>query len=299
MSVYVVGNFRLGKTSAPSLCQGSVCLSGDAAHATSPHHGAGAGFCIEDSAVLAALLSNKRVRARGDIDQAFAAFDATGRERVAWLVQSSYHIGNTYEWLAPGLEDDFEAIEKDINHRNGIIANVDVQGMCNEVVVLITKQTSMNDCKPAASKSKAFKGLDEREQVKPLERERLPEFMSTAKLIFPPPSSALTLMPYPAFPLAAPRGAAISRCSWPAISSAPHPRSAWCPRATGTEPRRSPPPESSCDRWIATYIEPRPAHVAGRRVRRSTRGVHPDYPHTHCVVVRVLRVRKDRNKSWT
>lgn len=133
----------MGKHPVPSLCKGGVCLSGDAAHATSPHHGAGAGFCIEDSAVLAALLSDDRVKNRQDIRQAFAAFDAVRRERVTWLVQSSCHIGNAYEWLAPDLGDNFEAIERDINQRNAIIADVDVQGMCDQAVVELHRLLSI------------------------------------------------------------------------------------------------------------------------------------------------------------
>lgn len=124
----------MSKHPVPSLSRGNVCLSGDAAHATSPHHGAGAGFCIEDSAVLAALISDERVKTRQDIEQAFAAFDVVRRERVRWLVQSSSHIGNAYEWLAPELKDDFLAIEEDINRRNRIIADVDVQGMCGQAI---------------------------------------------------------------------------------------------------------------------------------------------------------------------
>ncbi|EME41619.1 hypothetical protein DOTSEDRAFT_73887, partial [Dothistroma septosporum NZE10] len=40
--------FHLGENPVPKYNDGSIVLIGDAAHATSPHHGAGAGFCIED-----------------------------------------------------------------------------------------------------------------------------------------------------------------------------------------------------------------------------------------------------------
>lgn len=99
-------------------------------HATSPHHGAGAGFCIEDSAVMAALLSDGRVRTAADIEAAFEAFDANRRERCQWLVESSRFIGDAYEWRAPGLEDNFEKIEEEINRRNGIIGDFDIEKGC-------------------------------------------------------------------------------------------------------------------------------------------------------------------------
>ena len=122
--------FDLGDRPVPAFNKGRVCISGDAAHATSPHHGAGAGFCIEDSAVLAELLADKRVRDRHDLDAVFSAFDASRRARSQWLVQSSRRIGDCYEWRAEGVGSDLRKIEHEINTRNGIIANFDVAGAC-------------------------------------------------------------------------------------------------------------------------------------------------------------------------
>lgn len=47
-------------------------------------------------------------------------------ERGQWLVQSSRFIGDSYEWRADGVGDDFKKIEAEINRRNGIIANIDM-----------------------------------------------------------------------------------------------------------------------------------------------------------------------------
>lgn len=124
--------FDLGKNPVPNFSKGRVCIMGDAAHATSPHHGAGAGFCLEDSAVMATLLTDKRINNSTDIETVFAAFDAARRDRSHWLVQSSRFIGDAYEWRAGGVGQDFEKIEQEINRRNGIIANVDIDQMCNE-----------------------------------------------------------------------------------------------------------------------------------------------------------------------
>jgi salicylate hydroxylase len=124
--------FDLGDHPVPTFYKGRICLSGDAAHATSPHHGAGAGFCIEDSAVLAELLADERVQTPRDLEIALAAFDASRRERSQWLVQSSRFIGDCYEWRADGVGDDFEKIQSEINTRNGIIANIDMKEMCEK-----------------------------------------------------------------------------------------------------------------------------------------------------------------------
>ncbi|KAK3704137.1 hypothetical protein LTR37_013977 [Vermiconidia calcicola] len=122
--------FDLGENPVPTFHKGRVCISGDAAHATSPHHGAGAGFCIEDSAMMAELLAHEQVTSREHLEAVFATFDAERRERTQWLVQSSRRLGNCYEWRADGVGADFGKIEAEINERNGIIANIDMAKMC-------------------------------------------------------------------------------------------------------------------------------------------------------------------------
>lgn len=115
-----------------------MCIAGDAAHATSPHHGAGAGFCIEDSAFLAELLSS--VDSSRDLPSVFETFDECRRERSQWLVQSSRWIGDCYEWLADGIGSDMAKIESEINERNGIIANFDLEGEVAQAKVDLQKR---------------------------------------------------------------------------------------------------------------------------------------------------------------
>ncbi|KAK4945730.1 hypothetical protein LTR10_015078 [Elasticomyces elasticus] len=124
--------FDLGENPVPTFHKGRICISGDAAHATSPHHGAGAGFCIEDSAVLAELLADERVGEPQDLEAVFETFNAERKDRGQWLVQSSRYIGDCYEWRAKDVGSDFAKIEEQINRRNGIIANVDVMKMCEK-----------------------------------------------------------------------------------------------------------------------------------------------------------------------
>ncbi|RYP73922.1 hypothetical protein DL771_003364 [Monosporascus sp. 5C6A] len=49
--------FDTAEHPAPYYARGCVCVAGDAAHASSPHLGSGAGFGIEDALALAALLA--------------------------------------------------------------------------------------------------------------------------------------------------------------------------------------------------------------------------------------------------
>lgn len=94
-------------------------------------------MCIEDSAILADLLADEGVRSRKDIEAAFAVFNEVRHDRGNWLVRSSQHIGNCYEWIGEGVGEDFSKVEHEINTRNGMIADVDVAGMCREAVDML------------------------------------------------------------------------------------------------------------------------------------------------------------------
>ncbi|OQN95130.1 hypothetical protein B0A48_18794 [Cryoendolithus antarcticus] len=122
--------YDLGDHAVPTFYKDRICIVGDAAHATSPDHGAGAGLCIEDSAALAELLADDGVKAVRDLEAVFAIFNAQRRERGQWLVNSSRRVGDCYEWRAQRIGRDFGKIEAEINERNGVIANVDLRQMC-------------------------------------------------------------------------------------------------------------------------------------------------------------------------
>lgn len=66
-----------------------VAILGDAAHASTPHMGAGAGQAIEDAHVLVELLGDPRVTRARDLVAAFKAYDAVRRPRSQRVVTSS------------------------------------------------------------------------------------------------------------------------------------------------------------------------------------------------------------------
>jgi salicylate hydroxylase len=105
-------------------------VTGDAGHATSPHHGSGAGFAIEDSAVMAEVLADEHVRAPQDIEVAFAAFDAIRRERDQWLVKSSRFLGDAYEGMVPEIRTDWEKIHHEMVQRHDKILSIDISKEC-------------------------------------------------------------------------------------------------------------------------------------------------------------------------
>lgn len=67
--------------------KGKVVLIGDAAHATTPHLGQGAGMAIEDSVVLADELAKA-----DSVSEAFAGFQKRRFERCRYIVESSVAI---------------------------------------------------------------------------------------------------------------------------------------------------------------------------------------------------------------
>ena len=125
---------------ATTYVRGRVCISGDAAHASAPYHGAGAGFCIEDAAVLAALLDIARQKQdiRDNISKsnllraALDTYDAVRRERNQWLVESSRYVGEMYEWRDPEIGRDFGKIGHEIDWRSHRIWDFDVASMMTE-----------------------------------------------------------------------------------------------------------------------------------------------------------------------
>ncbi|KAI7222437.1 putative salicylate hydroxylase [Hortaea werneckii] len=126
--------FDTGAHPMPAYNKGRVCCLGDAAHATSPHHGAGAGICIEDAAVMADLLADPQVHAAGSkgLAAAFQAFSGTRKERTQWLVQSSRREGDLYEWRADGVDDDFEKIHQECKQRCETIWDGQINDMMRE-----------------------------------------------------------------------------------------------------------------------------------------------------------------------
>lgn len=118
---------------ASTYVKGKVCIAGDAAHAAAPYHGAGAGFAIEDGAVLARLLwragdEGEQHRAQA-VEAALESYDAVRRERAQWLVESSRFVGEMYEWRDQRVGNVAERCAEEIERRSRRIWDYDVEGM--------------------------------------------------------------------------------------------------------------------------------------------------------------------------
>ena len=110
---------------APTFYRGRTCIAGDAAHASTPHQGAGAGMALEDSYVLAALLAE--IEHARELEEVFKAFDAVRRGRTQRLVKTSRECGRVFDCEGTGIEEDREAWRRDLMERHKWIWDNDLE----------------------------------------------------------------------------------------------------------------------------------------------------------------------------
>lgn len=108
----------------PQLWEGRICLLGDAAHASTPHQGSGAGMALEDAYILSELLGH--VRSADEIETAFEAYSRVRHPRDMKLVETSRTCGEVYEFLGPDTADDVRMIDQDLRTRYDWIWDADV-----------------------------------------------------------------------------------------------------------------------------------------------------------------------------
>lgn len=110
---------------------GRVCLIGDAAHATTPHKGSGAGMAIEDSYIvghlIAQALDGDNVDVGKAIPAAFRVYDATRRERTQRLVEDSRETGTLYDLEHPVFGTEKEKIKETLLTRMEWVWQHDVE----------------------------------------------------------------------------------------------------------------------------------------------------------------------------
>ncbi|KAK8020370.1 salicylate hydroxylase [Apiospora arundinis] len=148
---------------APYYARGSVAIAGDAAHATGPHLGAGAGFGMEDALALAGLLEAvdqhrsptfaitkalfPEVGTKGDNDKSYsssssktatkselvhkalAAYQDIRYERTQWLIKATREASEMFQWQYEPVGNDPVKFGEEITRRFYQIWNYDVHGM--------------------------------------------------------------------------------------------------------------------------------------------------------------------------
>ncbi|KAF5679761.1 salicylate 1-monooxygenase [Fusarium denticulatum] len=158
------GLFDLGDHPMPAYHDRNICLAGDAAHATTPHHGAGACLGAEDALCLATLLEqvNKRStdlfgESKNAVEVAFDTFDRMRRRRTQWLVNSSRRVCDLYhqqEWADPERWTKADTCFEEIRDRSYKIWYFDAEDMIQETLVLYEEQLRVQ---PKAAQGSADK----------------------------------------------------------------------------------------------------------------------------------------------
>ena len=119
---------------APTYTTRNVCMMGDAAHATTPFQGSGAGQAIEDALVLETLLG--KVEDPLQIPVAFSAYDQVRRPRTQKVVSTSREAGQVFAMRAEGIGKDVEKMARNLETRMHWIWGRDLGAQNREAVRL-------------------------------------------------------------------------------------------------------------------------------------------------------------------
>jgi salicylate hydroxylase len=121
---------------APTYYKHNLCIAGDAAHASTPHQGAGAGQAIEDAFVLSNLLG--QVTSSSGLEQAFKAYDAIRRPRSQKNVKTSRETSAVYEFEDEEISGDLEKIRWTLENRYRWIWEEDLNEQLARAKALMT-----------------------------------------------------------------------------------------------------------------------------------------------------------------
>lgn len=109
----------------PTFSRGRVCIVGDAAHATTPWQGAGAGQAMEDAMILGHLLAH--TTRKDQISAAFEAYDKLRGSRCQQVIDSSRGTGQIFCGQNPETNLDPIKLRELVPPRWGFIMALDMQ----------------------------------------------------------------------------------------------------------------------------------------------------------------------------
>ena len=119
---------------------GQICLMGDAAHASTPHQGSGAGMAIEDAFVLSSLLGD--LQSAEELEAAFKAFEKVRKNRTELLVTRSHEQSMLYDFQAEGVGDDVEKLSQILPRRWDWIWDEDLEAELKQARSIFSQEVS-------------------------------------------------------------------------------------------------------------------------------------------------------------
>lgn len=130
----------------PSYARGRLCLAGDAAHASTPNQGGGAGSGMEDALVLAELLAAVAVAdggGSGAVAEALRVYSEVRYERSQWLVESSRRVGELFTWGDARCGGDKDKIWREIESRSHQLWDHDTDAMVRGALATLHSRLHM------------------------------------------------------------------------------------------------------------------------------------------------------------
>lgn len=128
-----------------------VCLLGDAAHATTPHLGAGAGMAIEDAFILGRLLGHAR---RGeDLARVFEVYDRVRRPRTQEVIRESKANVARYLAISGAKGEELEELKRESHEVFGKIFDFDLEGSLEEALGFLDETLGAKAAVAAVEKS--------------------------------------------------------------------------------------------------------------------------------------------------
>ncbi|KAF2676696.1 FAD/NAD(P)-binding domain-containing protein [Lentithecium fluviatile CBS 122367] len=120
--------FDMYEYPVPQYNFGRICLAGDAAHASSPHHGAGASMGVEDILCLITLLRD--------------IVDKIKRQEVSksHALKEAFAIYNDSEWADPTKREKAESCFEELKDRSFKIWHFDPKAMVEETLQQATEK---------------------------------------------------------------------------------------------------------------------------------------------------------------
>ncbi|KAK8017369.1 hypothetical protein PG993_013695 [Apiospora rasikravindrae] len=123
---------------AHTYVSGPICVTGDAAHATTPWQGSGAGMSIEDSLILSTLLGNANTPVQAC--KGLRIYDKLRRARTQQVVESSRGTGVILTGKGEDTGLELEKLRKNTMPRWDFIIDFDVKKHRDEAVEMMAKE---------------------------------------------------------------------------------------------------------------------------------------------------------------
>lgn len=132
---------------ASTYVRGRVALMGDAAHATTPHQGQGAGMAFEDSLILSGILGHvwgEEGSVHGDqmdakVQACLHAYDVVRRSRTQKVTATSREMGQIIGFAGEGIGRDLGRLKGNLDSRMDWIWNVDLAGEISRGIEIVDK----------------------------------------------------------------------------------------------------------------------------------------------------------------